>query len=64
VLVEKRPDMTAGRIDAGLVVGATVGVHQRLQQRQHGLALSAEPVEDFPFAAVRLCDHVRPPMST
>ena len=52
VFIEEFPDMAACRIDTGLVVGAAIGVHERLQQRQHGVALAAEPVEDFLFAAV------------
>src|SRR5207237_534677 len=43
VFAEELPNMAACGIDTGLVVGATVGVHQRLQQRQHGVALTAQP---------------------
>ena len=44
--------MAANRVDAGLVVAAAVGVHQRLQQRQHGVALAAEPIENFLFRSL------------
>ena len=47
--------MGADRIDTGLVVAAAVGVHQRFQQRQHGAALTRQPVEDrlFVFGGFR-----------
>ena len=45
VIIEKAPHMHAGRVDAGLVVGIAVGVHQRFEQRQHGGALARKPVE-------------------
>ena len=61
--IKEIADVAADRIDAGLVVGAAVGVHQRFEQRQHGAMLAAEPLEDFLFAAVRLCGHVHPSMS-
>ena len=54
---EEAADMTADRVDAGLVVGAAVGVHQRLEQLQHRAVLGAEPVEDLLFA-VAIRGHV------
>ena len=55
VAVEERADVAADRIDAGLVVAAAVGVHQRFQQRQHGVALARQPVEDLLFVFGAVC---------
>jgi hypothetical protein len=46
--------MCADRIDAGLVGGPGVGVHQRSQQRQHGVALAAQPIKNLLFCTVCL----------
>jgi hypothetical protein len=46
VLVQECADMAADRIDSRLVIAAAVGVHQRLQQSQHGVALAVQPIED------------------
>jgi hypothetical protein len=52
IATEERANVAADRIDPGLIVGAAVGVHQGLEQPQHGGALAREPVEDRAFGAV------------
>ena len=41
--------LRADRIDAGLVVGAAVDVHERRHEGDHGLALAGEPIKHRGF---------------
>ena len=46
---EKAAQLRADRVDAGLVVGSAVDVHERRHEGDHGLALAGEPVEHRGF---------------
>ncbi len=46
---EKAAQLRADGVDAGLVIGAAVDVHQRSHETDHGLALAGEPVEHRGF---------------
>jgi hypothetical protein len=46
---EKAAQLRADGIDAGLVVGAAVDIHERSHEADHGLALAGEPVEHRGF---------------
>ena len=46
---EKAAQLRADGIDAGLVVGAAVDVHQRGDETDHGVTLAGEPVEHRGF---------------
>jgi hypothetical protein len=53
-LLQERPDVLAGRVDAGLVETAAVGVHQRLDQAEDRVALARDPVDHLALRRAQL----------